>query len=1033
MEASATGLCSHCRLPLPARPYREEAEGQSLEFCCIGCLTVFRIVGSAGETGRVGWFLAKLGLAALLSGNVMMFQSLLYFDSLSSLGADVLRTSSWIMLGLSLSVYLLLGVPMLQTAYRAARQRRLVLETLIGLGALAAIGASALETFRGGHRLYYDSGTMVLVFVVLGQYLDARARQKATETLRPTVARARRNARVRRVGVELEVPPEEVRPGERVRVRAGEEIPVDGRVLEGSSDVSEPALTGESLPRLVKAGDHVHSGSLAVDGALTLEASGESETLGERIARWTDAARQRRAPMEIAADRFVSRFIPAVVVIALASVLGWGILEGQWGRGGLAALSVLVVACPCALGIATPMATTIALSRAAARATLVKSGAALEALASVRAVALDKTGTVTLGRAVLRAITRDERATVSEPELLGLAAAVEGSVDHPFARAIAERARQEAIEVPAAVEVRAIAGGGAQGRVQGHSVLIGSDALLAGNGVPGPFAARDPGNGASRVGVALDGRFAGQILLWDPPRPEAREAMTRLRAMDLSLYLLSGDRAGAVESVARELGFATALGGLTPGEKPEKVRELRQSGSPVAMVGDGINDAPALAAADVGIAFGPAADLARQTADVVILREDLREVPRLLWLARRTMRIVRQNLLWAFGYNTAGILLAALGFLRPVVDGTVGDGIIDMHDYGPVPTGEMEGVEAYVQKIGTAIGEWRTWEPWPTNSRPAPTEPLPLRVSRGKELFEKKCLGCHGKFGNGRLTADDKVSTNFNDAYHFLNPQPRNFTLGVFKSRTTPSGALPRDEDLFRTVTRGIRKGQIMPAWGDPANGHGLTEQDRWDLVDFIKTFSDRFQKEEVPPPIEIPVPPYPSLKAAPPELLREGKLVYRVLQCWTCHGMTGKGDGPSASALLDDFEVPIRPFDFTTGNFKFGDSPADVYRTFNTGLTGTPMPSFYDTILYPKEAFPDVKPWQQLYNGKPVFSEEDVREIGEYIAHLPTAADIDKMGEAEKKVFADHRRWTLVYFALSLAKYTGEPPVPTRAGFAIR
>jgi cytochrome c oxidase cbb3-type subunit I/II len=366
-------------------------------------------------------------------------------------------------------------------------------------------------------------------------------------------------------------------------------------------------------------------------------------------------------------------------------------------------------------------------------------------------------------------------------------------------------------------------------------------------------------------------------------------------------------------------------------------------------------------------------------------------------------------------------------------DGTVGDGIIDMHDYGPVPTREMQGMDAYVQKIGTGIGDWRTWTPWPAGERPAPTEPLELRISRGKAIFENKCSGCHGLFGNGRLTADQNSSTNFNDAYHFLNPQPRNFTFGVFKSRTTPSGSLPRDEDLFRTITRGVRKGQIMPAWGNPADGHALTDQDRWDLVDYVKTFSDRFKTEQAPLPIEIPVAPYPDVKSAPPELIREGKLVYRVLQCWSCHGTGGKGDGASAAALVDDWEVPIRPFDFTTGNFKFGDSPADVYRTFNTGLTGTPMPSFFDTISYPKEAFPDLKPWQASEKGQAVLDEAAVKEIGEYIKGLPGQAQIEKMSEADKKSFADHRRWALVYYALSLAAQRGEPPTPTLAGFEVK
>jgi cytochrome c oxidase cbb3-type subunit I/II len=364
-------------------------------------------------------------------------------------------------------------------------------------------------------------------------------------------------------------------------------------------------------------------------------------------------------------------------------------------------------------------------------------------------------------------------------------------------------------------------------------------------------------------------------------------------------------------------------------------------------------------------------------------------------------------------------------------DGTTGDGIIDMHDYGPVPTREMQAVDAYLQKIGTAIGDWRTWAPWPTNDRPTPTEPLSLRVERGKASFEQKCSGCHGMFGNGRLTADEKDSANFSDAYHFLNPQPRNFTFGVFKSRTTPSGSLPRDEDIFRTITRGVRKGQIMPAWGDAADGHALGEQDRWDLVDYIKTFSARFKNEPVPPPIPIPVRPY-APGAAPPEAIREGKLVYSVLQCWTCHGVTGKGDGPSAGALLDDWEVPIRPFDFTSGAFKFGDSPADVYRTFNTGLTGTPMPSFFDTILYPKEAFPDLSTWRQTLNGKPAFSETEVKEIGDYVATLPSADQISKMSDAERTAFADRRRWALVYYTLSLSQHKRWPPVPAMAGFAI-
>ena len=363
-------------------------------------------------------------------------------------------------------------------------------------------------------------------------------------------------------------------------------------------------------------------------------------------------------------------------------------------------------------------------------------------------------------------------------------------------------------------------------------------------------------------------------------------------------------------------------------------------------------------------------------------------------------------------------------------DGSHGDGVIDMHDYGPVPTEEMVGVESYMQKIGTAIGDWRTWEAWPAIHRSPSHELLALREQRGKAIFEIKCSGCHGLYGNGRLSADTKVSNNFNVAYHFLNPQPRDLTTAAYKSRTTPSGSLPTDEDIFRTITRGVRKGQVMPAWGNAADGHILTEQDRWDLVDYVKTFSPRFKTEAVPDAIQIPLPPFASAKEAPAALIQEGRMVYRTLQCASCHGNGGKGDGPSSNELVDDWETPIHPFDFTTGAFKFGDSPADVYRTFNTGLNGTPMPSFYDTILYPREAFPDVNAFQTKVNGRDMFSAEDLSELQAYVASLPTAADLEKMSDADKTVFADKRRWALVFYSLSLASDRGKPPVPTRAGF---
>jgi heavy metal translocating P-type ATPase len=389
------------------------------------------------------------------------------------------------------------------------------------------------------------------------------------------------------------------------------------------------------------------------------------ETLAEKVERWVLEARGRRAPMEALADRVVSAFIPAVAAVSLGSLAAWG-LAGDWERGFLAALSVLVVACPCALGIATPLATTIALWRAAARGSLVRSGAVLQALSRVRAVGLDKTGTATAGRPSFRELRVSEGATLPPGAVLALAAAVESRVDHPFARAIAERALQESGALPRAEDVRLTAGGGAEGVVAGRRVLVGRRSWLAVQGV-GLLRAEDPDAPGSVVGVAVDGVLAAEIVLDDPARPEARAAVASLSRLGIGCHLLSGDREAVVRRIAGEIGCETFAGGLSPEAKPRRLEELKERGTGVAMVGDGINDAPALAAADAGIAFGPAADLARETADVVILREDLREIPRLFALARKTFRIVKQNLAWAFLYNAIGVAIAAFGLLRPAV------------------------------------------------------------------------------------------------------------------------------------------------------------------------------------------------------------------------------------------------------------------------------------------------------------------------------------------------------------------------------
>jgi len=560
---------------------------------------------------------------------------------------------------------------MLKIAGRGALRGTISLESLIGLGTLAAIGYSAFQTFRGGHELYYDSGTMVLVFVTLGQYLDAESRRKAIAALSPVVAGARRQARVVRASGIVAMHPQEVLAGELVEVRGGEEIPVDGTVREGSADIHEPMLTGEWRPRLVAPDDTVSAGSTAIDGALLIVASGDAETLADRVERFAIEARDRKAPIEATVDRVVAVFIPAVAVIAAVSLLAWGI-AGSWVQGLQAALSVLVIACPCALGIATPLATTAALLRATMRGTLVRSGAVLEALSRVRAVAFDKTGTLTLGRPRFAAFYAPATgsglcvSSIAPLETLALAAAVESRVNHPFARAIAEHSAQCGAEPLQATQVQVTAGAGAEGLVSGHRVLVGKRSWLAERGVP-VSSSEYPDTGGSRVAIAVDGVAAGEIILEDPPRVEAQEAFLALKELGITCHVLSGDRTATVARGARAIGCESFWAELSPRDKLDRIQALRQTHVHIAMVGDGINDAPALASADAGIAFGPAADLARETADVTIQPENLCEVARLIKLSRRTFGIVRQNLAWAFGYNLVGITIAAFGLLRPVV------------------------------------------------------------------------------------------------------------------------------------------------------------------------------------------------------------------------------------------------------------------------------------------------------------------------------------------------------------------------------
>ncbi len=536
-------------------------------------------------------------------------------------------------------------------ALRAARARTPNMDVLVATGALAAISWSWLALLRPefqlGHHLSFGEAALLVLFVRTGKALEGRARTSAREALVALVSREPRNAMLRSGGV---VPVASLAPGDEVVIRPGETVAVDGIIIDGSSSFDEALLTGESVPRERGAGDGVAGGTVNLGRVVTVRAvrTGEDTAL-RKIARLVLDAQAEKAPIQRFADKAASVFVPAVLVLATATGLVWKLALGAPLAVALArAVAVLVVACPCALGLATPVAVLVGSGAALRRGILVRSAAALEGLGRVSVLLLDKTGTLTVGKPRVVHATGD-------PEALGWAAALEARSTHPLARAVAaSRPPSGTIE-----EQEELAGLGVRGRVSGHEVLVGSAELLSARGIAEASLDGAP-EGATLVHVAVSGREVAQLALRDEPRPEAREALERVRRLGIQLAVLSGDRRSAVSAVARDLGIEDFDAELGPAEKLSAISRWKgRTDDLVAMCGDGINDAPALARADVGIALGAGTDVAREAGSVVLLRDDLRALAEALELGRRVLRKIRQNLALAVVYNVIGIPLAA--------------------------------------------------------------------------------------------------------------------------------------------------------------------------------------------------------------------------------------------------------------------------------------------------------------------------------------------------------------------------------------
>jgi P-type Cu+ transporter len=554
----------------------------------------------------------------------------------------MMHRAIWPQLALTLPVVVYCGAPFYLGAWSALRHRSANMNTLIALGTGAAFLYSVSETLRGGHDVYYEAAAAIIALILLGRTLEARARGKASAAIRRLMDLQPLMARIVRDGAETEVPLAEVRRGDVVVVRPGERIPVDGALIEGFSAVDESMLTGESMPVDKGPGEAVFTGTMNRSGAFRMEAAkvGRGTVLRQMI-EMVKQAQGSRAPVARLADVVSGWFTLGVLVAAAATFAVWLFLAPV-STAVVNAVAVLIIACPCALGLATPVAIMVGTGRAAEHGILIKGGEALQMAQKIDSIVLDKTGTLTVGHP--RVVGIQPAASYTEDEVLRLAATAERYSEHPIAKAIVDAAGERGIRLGEAAAFSAQSGHGVRAQVDGREVVVGR-----------------PG-----ITVTVNGALAGAIEIADVNKPEAAEAVRRLAAMRLEVWLVTGDRRSAAEAAAREAGIEHVSAEVSPEGKVGHIRRLQASGKRVAMVGDGINDAPALAQADLGIAMGTGTDIALEAGAIALMRGDLNGVADAIALSRRTMRIIRQNLFWAFAYNTLGIPVAALGLLSPM-------------------------------------------------------------------------------------------------------------------------------------------------------------------------------------------------------------------------------------------------------------------------------------------------------------------------------------------------------------------------------